>query len=70
VAVPARRGHVEVGLRSNKPAGLSMNEGLRVSMGRLHLGTDAELRAATCVAAELLRAEGQLETLAAVLMRM
>ena len=33
--------------------------------GRLHLGTDAELRAATCVAAELLRVEGQFETLAA-----
>ena len=29
------------------------------------MGTGAELRAATCVAAELLRAESQLETLAA-----
>jgi hypothetical protein len=33
--------------------------------GRLHLGTDTEPRAATRRAAKLLRAEGQLETLAA-----
>ena len=40
-----------------------MNEGLRVPMG----GTWARMRnpAATCVAAGLLRAEGQLKTLAA-----
>jgi hypothetical protein len=51
-------------LRSNKPAGLSMNEGQRVPAGGCPW---ARMRnsAATCVAAELLRAEGQLETLAA-----
>ncbi len=46
-----------------------MNEGLRVSIGGCAW---ARMRnsAAACVAAELLCAEGQLETLAAVLMRM
>jgi hypothetical protein len=42
-----------------------MNGGLARVDGRLHVGTSAGLRAATCVAAELLRAESQLETLAA-----
>ena len=57
----ARRGP-GCGRRSRR---LSMNAGPARADGRLHLGTGAELRAATCVAAELLRAESQLETLAA-----
>ena len=62
--MPARHGHIEVGLRSKKPAGLSMNEGLRVSMGGCAW---ARMRnsATTCVAVELLRAEDRLEILAA-----
>ena len=51
-------------MRSKKPVSLSMNEGLRVSMGGC---TWARMRnsAATRVAAEGLRAEDQPETLAA-----
>jgi cytosine/adenosine deaminase-related metal-dependent hydrolase len=42
-----------------------MNEGLRVSMGGHTWARMRNSCAATCVAAELLRAESQLETLAA-----
>ena len=62
--MPARHGHIEVGLRSKKPAGLSMNEGLRVSMGGCAW---ARMRnsATTGVVVELLPAEDRLEILAA-----
>jgi hypothetical protein len=64
VAVPARRGHVEDRVAVEEAGRLSMNEGLRVSMGGC---TWARMRhsAATCVAAEPPRAKGQLQTLAA-----
>jgi hypothetical protein len=46
-------------LRSKKPAGLSMNEGLRVSMGG-RVWAWMRNSATTCVAVELLRAEDRL----------
>ena len=46
MAVPARRGHVEGRVAVKEAAGLSMNEGLRVSMGGYTWGTVAELRVA------------------------
>jgi hypothetical protein len=61
---PPSAGTPGVGLRPKKPVSLSMNEGLRVSRGGC---TWARMRdsGATRVAAERLRAEDQLETLAA-----
>jgi imidazolonepropionase-like amidohydrolase len=65
MAVPARRGHAEGRVAVDEAGRLEHERGPARVDGRLHLGTGAELRAATCVAAELLRAEGQLEALAA-----
>ena len=52
-------------MRPNKPAGLSMNEGLHVPMGGCTWARARNSARRRAWRRELLRAEGQLETLAA-----